>query len=253
VAVELAIDALEEFWPAEFREARIGALLHPASVTSGLIHTSRVLEAHLNVRAYFGPQHGYLGQTQDNMVEWQSYTHPRLGIPIYSLYGEHRDPTPEMLNGIDVLFVDLQDIGARYYTFTWTLYLAMRACERSNVPVIVHDRPNPLNGLTSEGPVLDPDYHSFVGLHPLPIRHGLTIGELAEKFLAEARLGSRDVVRRNWTAVGHAVAEHADARDRDCLSRHVSARRDKHFRRSWDDAAVRDFWCAFHRRGETLR
>ena len=87
------------------------------------------------------------------MIEWHSYQHPRLGIPVYSLYGEHREPTPEMLAGLDVLLVDLQDVGARYYTFIWTLYLAMRACEISGVTVIVHDRPNPLNGLTTEGPV----------------------------------------------------------------------------------------------------
>lgn len=188
--VRLAIDALEEFWPAEFRGARVGALLHPASVTSRLVHTSRVLEeldgALFHLRALFGPQHGFLGQTQDNMIEWQSYTHPRLGIPIYSLYGEHREPTPKMLQNLDVLLVDLQDIGARPYTFVWSLFLAMRACERTGVTVMVHERPNPLNGLTTEGPVLDPGYCSFVGLHPLPMRHGLTIGELAEKFRAEA-------------------------------------------------------------------
>ena len=120
------------------------------------------------------------------MVEWKSYEHPQLGIPVFSLYGENREPTPEMLEGLDVLLIDLQDIGARYYTFIWTMFLCLRACEKSGVPVVVLDRPNPINGLTREGPMLDPNYRSFVGLHPLPVRHGLTIGELAELFQKEA-------------------------------------------------------------------
>jgi uncharacterized protein YbbC (DUF1343 family) len=135
--------------------------------------------------ALFGPQHGYLGQTQDNMIEWRSYTHPRLGIPVHSLYGEHREPTSDMLRDLDVLLVDLQDVGARYYTFIWTLYLCMRACEESGVKIVVCDRPNPINGVTTEGALPDPAFRSFVGLHPLPVRHGRTIGELASQFRAE--------------------------------------------------------------------
>ncbi|MGV3533134.1 MAG: exo-beta-N-acetylmuramidase NamZ family protein [Chthoniobacteraceae bacterium] len=188
--VRLAIDDLESNWPAHLRGCRLGAVLHPASVNSRLEHTSRVLERHsgtlFQLRALFGPQHGYLGQTQDNMIEWRGYEHPRLGIPVYSLYGEHREPTPEMVAGLDALLVDLQDIGARYYTFIWTLYLCMRACEAAGVTVIVHDRPNPLNGIAEEGPLLDPAFASFVGLHPLRIRHGKTIGELARLFQQEA-------------------------------------------------------------------
>ncbi len=190
MAVQLPVDHLAEVWPKKFRGARIGALLHPASVSSNLEHASRILERHhgdlLRLGAFFGPQHGFLGQTQDNMVEWKSYEHPRLHIPVYSLYGEHREPTAEMLNGLDVLVVDLQDIGSRYYTFIWTLYLCMRACERCGVAVVVFDRPNPINGVTTEGPALNPKYKSFVGMHPLPIRHGRTIGELAQQFRDEA-------------------------------------------------------------------
>src|SRR5207244_7992322 len=102
-----------------------------------------------------------------------------------SLYGENRDPTPDMLGSIDVLLIDLQDVGARYYTFIWTMYLCMRGCERAGVHVVVLDRPNPITGLTIEGPLLNPDYRSFVGLHPILVRHGLTIGELARKFRDE--------------------------------------------------------------------
>ncbi len=190
VRVELPLDHLRELWPEKLHGARIGALLHSASVSSHLEHASQILERHngdlLRLCAFFGPQHGFLGQTQDNMVEWQSYEHPRLGIPVYSLYGEHREPTAEMLEHVDVLLVDLQDIGARYYTFIWTLYLCMRACEKHGVEVVVLDRPNPINGITVEGPPIEKGYESFVGMHPIPVRHGKTIGELATQFRDEA-------------------------------------------------------------------
>jgi uncharacterized protein YbbC (DUF1343 family) len=187
--VRLPIDNLEKLWPRELRGARIGAVLHPASVSATLAHSLRILENHngdlFRLAALFGPQHGFLGQTQDNMIEWRGFTHPRLGIPVYSLYGEHREPAPEMLAGLDALLVDLQDVGARYYTFIWTMFLCMRACEKAGVKVVVLDRPNPINGVATEGPTLDPAYRSFVGLHPLPVRHGKTIGELAEQFRRE--------------------------------------------------------------------
>ena len=188
--VRLPLDHLSELWPEKLRSARMGALLHPASVSAKLEHASRILERYngdlFHLAAFFGPQHGFRGETQDNMVEWKSYQHPRLGIPIYSLYGEHREPTAEMLKGLDVLLVDLQDIGARYYTFIWTLYLCMRACEKAGIAVLVLERPNPINGITTEGPPLDSNYKSFVGMHSLPVRHGKTVGELAQQFRDEA-------------------------------------------------------------------
>jgi uncharacterized protein YbbC (DUF1343 family) len=190
VPVELPLDHLDELWPEKFRGAHVGALLHPASVSSRLEHASRILEQHngdlFRLAAFFGPQHGFLGQTQDNMVEWKSYEHPRLHIPVYSLYGEHREPTAEMLRELDVLLIDIQDVGARYYTFIWTMYLCMRASEEQGVAVVVLDRPNPINGVMVEGPFLQPDYKSFVGMHPIPVRHGKTIGELAQQFREEA-------------------------------------------------------------------
>jgi uncharacterized protein YbbC (DUF1343 family) len=190
MAVVLPVDHLAAIWPRRFRGARVGALLHPASVNSKLEHTSAVLEASddklWRLRALFGPQHGYRGETQDNMVEWRSYEHPRLHIPVHSLYGEHREPTAEMLRGLDVLLIDLQDIGTRYYTFIWTMYLAMRACQRARLPVIMLERPNPINGITTEGSRLNPEYTSFVGMHPLQVRHGKTISELATQFREEA-------------------------------------------------------------------
>ena len=204
MGVELPIDHLRELWPEKFRGARVGALLHPASVSAKLEHTSNVLEQHngdlFRLAAFFGPQHGFHGETQDNMVEWKSYEHPRLGIPIHSLYGDHREPTGEMLDDIDLLLVDLQDVGARYYTFVWTMYLCMRACEKAGVPVLVLDRPNPINGITTEGPTLDPEYRSFVGLHPIPVRHARTIGELARQFRDEAfpNCGLSILPMKNW-------------------------------------------------------
>jgi uncharacterized protein YbbC (DUF1343 family) len=185
----LPLERLPQLWPRDLKNANLGAVLHPASVSSGLIHASEILKSHdgnlFHLRALFGPQHGYLGQTQDNMIEWAGYRHPLWNIPVYSLYGEHREPSPEMLQGLDALLVDLQDVGARYYTFIWTLYLCMKACEKAGIPVVVLDRPNPI-GNAVEGPVLDPEYRSFVGLHPIPVRHGKTIGELAQQFQREA-------------------------------------------------------------------
>ena len=204
VHVELPLDYLDELWPKKLRGARIGALLHPASVSAKLEHASQILERHngdlFRLAAFFGPQHGFLGQTQDNMVEWKSYEHPRLGIPVYSLYGEHREPTTEMLEGLEVLLVDLQDVGARYYTFIWTMYLCMRACEKAGVTIVVLDRPNPINGVTTEGPLLDANYKSFVGMHPIPVRHGKTIGELARQFRDEAFPGCQLSIlpMKNW-------------------------------------------------------
>jgi uncharacterized protein YbbC (DUF1343 family) len=189
-AVTLPIDRLPELWPVKWRGARIGAVLHPASVSSRIVHSARILESLdgdlFRLSALFGPQHGYLGQTQDNMIEWQGYIHPRLGIPVHSLYGQTREPTPEMLEGLDLLLIDLQDIGTRYYTFIWTMYLCMKACAERGVSVMVLDRPNPINGAAVEGSLPDPSYRSFVGMHPLPVRHGKTVGELAVMFRNEA-------------------------------------------------------------------
>lgn len=203
-SIALPLDHLAQFWPEDLRGARLGALLHPASVGNNWRHASAILEeldgTLFRLAAFFGPQHGFLGQTQDNMIEWQSYEHPRLGIPVHSLYGEVREPTRAMLENLEVLLIDLQDVGARYYTFIWTMFLCLRACARSGLRAVVLERPNPLNGLTTEGPMLDPAYRSFVGLHPLPVRHGQTIGELARRFQEEAfpQLDLTVLPMQNW-------------------------------------------------------
>ena len=122
------------------------------------------------------------------MIESPHGEYPPLGIPVYSLYAESRRPTPEMLRGLDCLLVDLQDVGTRIYTFIWTMLECLRACADANVAVIILDRPNPLGGAIIEGPLLEPEYRSFVGNAPLPMRHGLTIGELASLFVSEDRI-----------------------------------------------------------------
>ncbi len=164
----------------ELRSARLGLIAHPASVTPDLTASADALiAAGYHVRALFGPQHGMRGEKQDNMIESEPYVDPRLGIPVHSLYGDVRKPTAEMLEGIDVLLFDLQDVGVRVYTFVWTMTLAMEACRDAGVKFVVLDRPNPIGGLHREGPVLRPGFESFVGLYPIPLRHGLTAGEIA--------------------------------------------------------------------------
>ncbi|MEZ5163796.1 MAG: DUF1343 domain-containing protein [Fimbriimonadaceae bacterium] len=171
----------------EFRSLKgktIGVVCHQASLARDLVHILDKLlplnqAGELKIAAVFGPQHGIWGHTQDNMIEWEGYVDERTDLRFFSLYGEHREPTPAMLKGIDTLVVDVQDVGTRYYTFIWTLANCMKACEPLGIKVLVLDRPNPITGTQFEGPGADPAFKSFVGLHPLPVRHGMTIGEIA--------------------------------------------------------------------------
>jgi uncharacterized protein YbbC (DUF1343 family) len=174
----------------EIRGRRVGLLTHPASVTSSLRSARDVLHDLCGARltALFGPQHGFAGEKQDNMIESAHAVDRALGIPIFSLYSETRAPTPEMLKHVDTLVVDLQDVGTRVYTFEWTTALALEACGAAGVSVVVLDRPNPLGGIAMEGNLIRAGYESFVGLHPVPMRHALTLGEMA--LLVNARLRS---------------------------------------------------------------
>ena len=156
-------------------------MVHPASVNRKLEHAVDLClrSKKFRLTTLFGPQHGILGQTQDNMIEWEGFRDPATGLPVYSLYGQHAKPAPEMLADIDVLVVDLQDVGSRYYTFIWTLELCMQACHEAGKSVIVLDRPNPIGGRHDRrARCSKPEYASFVGLRPLPVRHGMTIGEI---------------------------------------------------------------------------
>ncbi|ODT32131.1 MAG: hypothetical protein ABS53_08755 [Hydrogenophaga sp. SCN 70-13] len=164
---------------------RVAVLAHPASVTRDLTHSLDALAAlpDLQLSAAFGPQHGLRGDKQDNMVESPDYTDPRWGIPVFSLYGEVRRPSDAMMDSFDVLLVDLQDLGCRIYTFITTLRYVLEAAARRGKAVWVLDRPNPA-GRPVEGLTLREGWESFVGAGPMPMRHGLTMGELGQWFIA---------------------------------------------------------------------
>jgi len=188
--VELGIDRLLETDRSLVAGRRIGIVCNPASVDSKLRHASYRFtdDPDMKVVALFGPQHGFRSDLQDNMIETPHGRDARRAIPVYSLYSETREPTSEMLKNIDVLVVDLQDVGTRVYTYIYTMANCMRAASKNGVLVVVCDRPNPIGGTDIEGSRLDPAYASFVGQFPIPLRHGLTIGELARMFNDEFRL-----------------------------------------------------------------
>jgi uncharacterized protein YbbC (DUF1343 family) len=171
---------------------RVGILANPASVDHGFRHVVDQLGAAtaFKLAAIFGPQHGFRSDLQDNMIETPHATDPHRDVPIFSLYSETREPTPEMLDLIDVLVIDLQDVGARIYTFIYTMANCLRAASRAGLPVIVCDRPNPVGGVQVEGPMLEPGYESFVGQFPIPMRHGLTVAELARLFNEHHGIGA---------------------------------------------------------------
>lgn len=181
--VQTGLEVLISDFPEKVRGARIGVVCHPASVDAELRHALDLLQAAgARIVAIFGPEHGARGEAQDMEDVEDISLDPRLGVPVHSLYGatfESLTPRPEQLAGLDALVIDLQDVGARYYTFVWTMALCMGAAGKVGVRVLVCDRPNPLDGLTTEGNLIKPSFESFVGLHPVPNRHGLTPGEVA--------------------------------------------------------------------------
>jgi len=170
---------------------RVGVICNQASVDEAFVHVADRLRGArgVTVGAIFSPQHGIGATEQDNMIETPHGRDRARAVPVYSLYSETREPTPEMLEGLDTLVVDLQDVGTRVYTFIYTMANALRAARRHQVPVIVCDRPNPI-GSAVEGPVLQPGYESFVGQFGIPLRHGLTIGELAHVFNEHFGIGA---------------------------------------------------------------
>ena len=167
---------------------RVALLAHPASVTAGLTHSlDALIAAGPNVSAVFGPQHGVRGDLQDNMMESPDYSDPTYGMPVFSLYGEVRRPRGQWMGTFDVLLVDLQDVGCRIYTFVTTLLYVLEAAAEHDKSVWVLDRPNPA-GRPVEGLTLLPGWESFVGAGPMPMRHGLTLGELGHWFIAHFKL-----------------------------------------------------------------
>ncbi|HET9195565.1 MAG TPA: DUF1343 domain-containing protein [Vicinamibacterales bacterium] len=194
--VRLGSDALLS--SGKLRGRRVGVVCNHASIDRGFQHiVDRLAEAEgVTLAAIFGPQHGFRSDVQDNMIETPHGDDAARRVPVYSLYSETREPTSEMLKGLDVLVIDLQDIGARIYTYIYTMANCLRACGKHGVPAIVCDRPNPINGNDVEGQTLVRGYESFVGLFPIPMRHGMTIGELARLFNESFGLGaSLDVAR----------------------------------------------------------
>ncbi len=166
----------------QLKDRRVALLGHPASLTSECRHTLDALMECIPVVAAFGPQHGMRGDKQDNMIETDDYTDPQHGIPVFSLYGQVRYPTKEMMDTFDVLIVDIQDIGTRIYTYVTTLFYILEACSEQAKSVWILDRPNPV-GRPIEGTLLEKGWESFVGAAPLLMRHGLTFGELAKWFV----------------------------------------------------------------------
>jgi len=199
--VESGLDVLVRRRPALLRRQRIALLAHQASIDAGYTHATTLLRGLRGAKlvALLAPEHGLWGAPQDH-ARIAGARDPATGLPVWSLYGTRLEPTAAMLRGVDTVVIDLQDVGSRYYTFVWTMTLAMRVCRRMGVRVVVLDRPNPLGGARVEGNVADPAFASFVGLYPLAIRHGMTIGELAVYLNAQHAIGCHLTVvpMRGW-------------------------------------------------------
>jgi uncharacterized protein YbbC (DUF1343 family) len=189
--VKTGLEVFSSDPPAAVRGRRLGLLCNPASVDHRLVHArlriNRALPGRLE--ALYAPQHGFFAEKQDNMIESADRSDPATGLPVFSLYGDTRVPTRSMLEPIDVMLVDLQDVGTRVYTFIYTLSHCMEAARKYGKKIIVLDRPNPIGGLRMEGNLLSADCASFVGRYPVPMRHGLTIGELALLFNSRFGIG----------------------------------------------------------------
>jgi uncharacterized protein YbbC (DUF1343 family) len=182
--VELGLERLLEEGYRGLQNQRIALICNQASVDHSYRHAADLLHEHADIqlKALFGPQHGIRGDVQDNMIETGHGVDRKTGLPVHSLYSETREPTDAMLQDVDVLVFDMQDVGCRIYTFVYTLANCMRAARRLGKKVIVCDRPNPINGASIAGNILEPEYASFVGQFALPTRPGMTVGELARMF-----------------------------------------------------------------------
>lgn len=182
----------------------VAILCHSASIDESYNHSLEVLIEIYGerVKKVFGPQHGFVTDVQDNMIETDHTIHPYFKIPIYSLYSETRIPTDSMLEGIDHLFVDLQDVGTRIYTYIYTLTHLLEKCADKKIEVIILDRPNPIDAITIEGNILDTRFASFVGRHPIPVRHGLTIAEVGlmhQKYWCKKKANLTIIEMKNYS------------------------------------------------------
>ncbi|MCU0460425.1 MAG: DUF1343 domain-containing protein [Bacteroidales bacterium] len=179
--VKTGLDIISGKLPGKLAGKNIGVLCHASSITKDFVHIIDFFSDRKDCRltTIFGPQHGIYGQTQDNMIEWEGGKHPIYGVPLFSLYGKHRKPAPFMLKDLDAFIIDLQDVGARLYTYVWTVKLCIEACSEASIPVWILDRPNPIGRIPCDGPVLKEDFFTFVGGASIPLCHRMTIGEMA--------------------------------------------------------------------------
>lgn len=182
--IKLGLEKVLENPVKYFGNQRVGLICNQATVNHQFQHAADLFFEHPEIKltTLFGPQHGIRGDVQDNMIETGHTTDPQTELPIYSLYSETRQPTENMLSNVDALVFDLQDVGTRVYTFIYTMANAMKACAKFGKKFFVLDRPNPINGVDVEGNILELGHESFVGMFPIPMRHGMTIGELAKMF-----------------------------------------------------------------------
>ncbi|WP_113754087.1 exo-beta-N-acetylmuramidase NamZ family protein [Priestia endophytica] len=189
--VELGVETLFREHKNLLKGKRVGLITNPTGVDSELRSSVDLFaeDPDIELTALYGPEHGVRGDAQaGDKVDY--YIDEKTGLPVYSLYGDTRKPTPEMLKNVDILVFDIQDVGARFYTYIYTMAYAMEAAKEQGIPFVVLDRPNPLGGEVVEGPVLEEKYSSFVGKYPIPLRHGMTVGELAQLFNEEFGIGA---------------------------------------------------------------
>ncbi|WP_251024951.1 MULTISPECIES: DUF1343 domain-containing protein [unclassified Exiguobacterium] len=186
--VELGVDRLMEN-PEILKGKRVGLITNPTGINAERTSIVDLFDQSddFELTALYGPEHGVRGDAQAGSTV-SSYIDDVTGLPVYSLYGATKKPTAEMLQDVDVLVFDIQDVGTRYYTYIYTMAYAMEAAAENDIPFVVLDRPNPQGGLRVDGPVLDPDYSSFIGLYPIPLKHGMTVGELARLFNTEYQI-----------------------------------------------------------------
>lgn len=200
--IKLGVEQLLSKLPESLPGSRIGLVCNQASVNHDLRHVADLFREREDIQltTLFGPQHGIRGEVQDNMVETPHTVDQATGLPVYSLYSETREPTEEMLKNVDTIVFDMQDVGCRIYTFIYTLANCMRAAAKYGKRVVVCDRPNPIGGVAVAGNVLEPEYASFVGQFPIPVRHGMTVAELGKLFNEQFGINCElDVIRMsNW-------------------------------------------------------
>lgn len=200
--IRLGLEKILDNQGSQLKNLRVGLICNQASVNHSFRHSADLFfkSPNINLTALFGPQHGIRGNVQDNMVETPHDYDKITNLPIYSLYSETRQPTEGMFSTVDALVLDLQDVGCRVYTFIYTMANAMKSCAQFGKKMFVLDRPNPIGGLAVEGNLLELGHESFVGQYPIPMRHGLTVGELAALFNQEFGIGCEleIITMDNW-------------------------------------------------------